>query len=119
MAGTFGAIAYGLQHYQTQSHGALPWAGVLANQVGSSRHAQMLEVSLEQPATLWGAVLQQASFALPERHLGLHLAHELPERRQSLARALAAGRAVRVGSRGAAVGAGHDISAQAESTPQE
>ena len=26
MAGTFGAIAYGLQHYQTQSHGALPWA---------------------------------------------------------------------------------------------
>ena len=79
MAGTFGAIAYGLQHYQTQSHGALPWAGVLANQVGSSRHAQMLEVSLEQPATFWGAVLQQASFALPERHLGLHLAHELPD----------------------------------------
>ena len=42
MAGTFGALAYGLQHYQR----GLRWAGVLANRVATQRHAQMLQGSL-------------------------------------------------------------------------
>ena len=33
MAGTFGALAFGLQHYRTD----MPWAGVLANRVASER----------------------------------------------------------------------------------
>ena len=33
MAGTFGALAFGLQHYRP----GMPWAGVLANRVGSER----------------------------------------------------------------------------------
>ena len=35
MAGTFGALAFGLQHYRAD----MPWAGVLANRVASARHA--------------------------------------------------------------------------------
>jgi cobyrinic acid a,c-diamide synthase len=35
MAQTFGAVAYGLAHYRA----GLPFSGVLANQVGSARHA--------------------------------------------------------------------------------
>ena len=35
MAGTFGALAFGLQHYRP----GLPWAGVLANRVGSAHPA--------------------------------------------------------------------------------
>jgi cobyrinic acid a,c-diamide synthase len=42
MAGTFGALAFGLRHYRP----GLPWAGVLANRVGSARHADMLQGGL-------------------------------------------------------------------------
>ena len=81
MAGTFGALAFGLQHYRP----GLPWAGVLANRVASERHAEMLEAALRQddPAgapTPWlGAVMREAAMALPERHLGLTAAFELPD----------------------------------------
>lgn len=80
MAGTFGALAFGLQNYQP----GLPWAGVLANRVGSERHAQMLQAALPvhadgtQPGWL-GAVMRNVAFALPERHLGLTVAGELPD----------------------------------------
>jgi cobyrinic acid a,c-diamide synthase len=77
MAGTFGALAYGLQHYQDQTQGSLPWAGVMANQVGSPRHAEMLAESLPRPEDFLGAIAYQADFALPERHLGLTLPAEL------------------------------------------
>jgi len=80
MAGTFGALAFGLQHYRP----GLPWAGVLANRVASERHAQMLQAAL--PAgdagalSSWlGAVMRNPAFALPERHLGLTMATELPD----------------------------------------
>ncbi len=42
MAGTFGALAHGLQSWMP----GLRWAGALANRVASPRHAQMLESSL-------------------------------------------------------------------------
>jgi cobyrinic acid a,c-diamide synthase len=75
MAGTFGALAFGLQHYQSD----LPWAGVLANRVASARHADMLRTSLNQPQDWLGAVMRNPAMTLPERHLGLTVASEVPD----------------------------------------
>jgi cobyrinic acid a,c-diamide synthase len=73
MAGTFGALAFGLQHYREN----LPWAGVLANRVASERHAAMLARSVRDPAHYLGAVMRDAGMTLPERHLGLTVASEV------------------------------------------
>ena len=73
MAGTFGALAYGLQNFRD----GLPWAGVLANRVASERHGQMLKDALRDPAQWLGALPRDARFSLPERHLGLVAATEL------------------------------------------
>ncbi len=67
MAGTFGALAFGLQNFRP----GLPWAGVLANRVGSERHAGMLQAALREPDQWLGALARGADFELPERHLGL------------------------------------------------
>ena len=67
MAQTFGAVACGLANYQP----GLPFAGVLANHVGSARHADMLRESLPAGMRWFGAVMRDADAALPERHLGL------------------------------------------------
>ena len=81
MAGTFGALAFGLQHYRP----GLPWAGVVANRVASDRHAEMLETALRhddqtEVSSPWlGAVMRDAAMSLPERHLGLTAAFELPD----------------------------------------
>ncbi len=75
MAGTFGALAFGLQHYQRD----LPWAGVLANRVAGAGHAEMLRVSLDTPRDWLGALLRNPALVLPERHLGLTVASELPD----------------------------------------
>ena len=73
MAGTFGALAFGLQHYR----GGLRWAGVLANRVAGAGHAQMLQGSLRDSEPWLGALLRDATFALPERHLGLTVTSEV------------------------------------------
>nr|WP_286197269.1 cobyrinate a,c-diamide synthase [Variovorax boronicumulans] len=75
MAGTFGALAFGLQHYQP----GLRWAGVLANRVASARHAQLLQDGLRAPADWLGGLPRDAALALPERHLGLTVATELDD----------------------------------------
>jgi len=75
MAGTFGALAFGLQHYQA----GLPWAGVLANRVASERHADMLRSSVREPALWLGAVMRNPAMSLPERNLGLTLASEVSD----------------------------------------
>ncbi|AMM26131.1 cobyrinate a,c-diamide synthase [Variovorax sp. PAMC 28711] len=67
MAGTFGALAFGLQNFRP----GLPWAGVLANRVAGERHAGMLQAALREPEQWLGALPRGANFALPERHLGL------------------------------------------------
>jgi cobyrinic acid a,c-diamide synthase len=67
MAGTFGALAWGLQHYRE----GLRFAGVLANKVASTGHAGMLEAGLRDAAQWQGALMRSEAFALPERHLGL------------------------------------------------
>lgn len=80
MAGTFGALAFGLQHYREN----MPWAGVLANRVASSRHADMLARSVRDPAHYLGAVMRDAGMTLPERHLGLTVASEVSDALQRL-----------------------------------
>lgn len=80
MAGTFGALAYGLQHYQP----GLRWAGVLANRVGSTRHAEMLQQGLREPQHWLGAMQRNPALVLPERHLGLVAATELMDAQQRL-----------------------------------
>jgi cobyrinic acid a,c-diamide synthase len=100
MAGTFGALAFGLRHYRP----GLPWAGVLANRVGSARHADMLREGLHDAEDWMGALMRvpfdnaplagkAGAALLPERHLGLVAAHELAdsmERLDAAANALAA-----------------------------
>jgi cobyrinic acid a,c-diamide synthase len=73
MAGTFGALAFGLQHYRS----GLPWAGVLANRVASVRHAGMLQSSVREPEQWLGALMRNPAMSLPERHLGLTVASEV------------------------------------------
>jgi len=73
MAGTFGALAWGLQHYRE----GLGFAGVLANRVASPGHAVMLEHGLRDPAQWLGALMRNEALTLPERHLGLVMDHEL------------------------------------------
>ena len=80
MAGTFGALAYGLQHYRP----GLPWAGVLANRVASERHAAMLQGSVREPEHFMGAVMRNAAMTLPERHLGLTVASEVTDAMERL-----------------------------------
>lgn len=73
MAGTFGALAWGLQTYRQ----GLRFAGVLANRVASPGHADMLKAGLRDPAQWQGGLVRSETFTLPERHLGLVVAHEL------------------------------------------
>jgi cobyrinic acid a,c-diamide synthase len=89
MAQTFGAVAHGLAHYQPD----LPFSGVLANHVGSPRHADMLRAALPAGMRWYGALARDASAALPERHLGLLQADEISDlvtRLDRMADALAA-----------------------------
>lgn len=79
MAGTFGALAHGLQHYRP----GLRWAGVMANRVASEGHAGMLRAAVPSD-TWWGAVLRNPALQLPERHLGLTVATELGDAMQRL-----------------------------------
>lgn len=83
MAQTFAALAYGL----SQLDSALPFFGVVANRVGSARHAAMLTERLPAALKFCGALPRAAEMALPERHLGLLQAAELPGISQRIATA--------------------------------
>jgi cobyrinic acid a,c-diamide synthase len=80
MAQTFGAIAHGLAGYLP----GLPFAGVLANRVGSEFHAQLLKDSLPPAIGWFGALSSEESARLPERHLGLLQAGEISDLEQRL-----------------------------------
>ncbi|PWB32844.1 cobyrinate a,c-diamide synthase [Pseudomonas sp. SDI] len=75
MAQTFGALALGLARYQPD----LPFAGVLANRVGTLRHAQLLEGSLTEGLRWYGGLSRETGIELPSRHLGLVQASELTD----------------------------------------
>lgn len=80
MAGTFGALAWGLQHYRE----GLRFAGVLANRVASPGHADMLKDGLRDVSQWQGGLMRSDAVALPERHLGLVVATELPDAHERL-----------------------------------
>ncbi|MCW3148440.1 cobyrinate a,c-diamide synthase [Stutzerimonas stutzeri] len=75
MAQTFGALAHGLKSFQPD----LPFAGVLANRVGSARHGEILRDSLPEAIRWYGALPRSAEVELPSRHLGLVQAEELAD----------------------------------------
>ncbi len=80
MAQTFGAVAHGLATYRA----GLPFAGVLANRVGSAYHAELLRDSLPSGMAWYGALGNETALALPERHLGLLQASEIVDLEQRL-----------------------------------
>lgn len=73
MAQTFAAVAHGLATFQAD----LAFAGVLANRVGSTGHAELLDQCLPEHLTWFGALPRSEAMALPSRHLGLVQAEEL------------------------------------------
>ncbi|MFJ2992496.1 cobyrinate a,c-diamide synthase [Pandoraea sp. NPDC087047] len=88
MAQTFGAIAAGLARYRP----GMPMHGVLANHVGSARHAQLLQEGMPGDLRWLGHLGTSDEMTLPARHLGLHQAEEierLGDRMAATARALA------------------------------
>jgi len=80
MAQTFAAIAYGLYAFRP----ALQRAGVIANQVGSAGHANMIKAALPADVPWLGAMKHDTQLSLPERHLGLHLAQEISDIEQRI-----------------------------------
>ncbi|WP_018604452.1 cobyrinate a,c-diamide synthase [Uliginosibacterium gangwonense] len=80
MAQTFGAIAHGLATFQPD----LQFAGVIANRVGSERHAGMLFESMPASIPGLGWLPRDGEITLPERHLGLLPAGELDDLDQRL-----------------------------------
>lgn len=82
MAESFGAIAYGLRHYRTDT----TVGHVLANRVGSERHACLLRESLPADIHWLGHLPREIEATLPERHLGLLPAAEINELAQRIGR---------------------------------
>ena len=75
MAQTFGALAHGLAHYRD----SLPFAGVVANRVASSGHADMLAESITTGTRYFGCLMRDEAITLPDRHLGLFQANEIKD----------------------------------------
>ena len=80
MAQSFGAIAHGLASYRPD----VPFHGVLANRVAGARHAELLQQGMPKDLTYLGAVMRDAGFELPDRHLGLIQAEEVGDLDQRL-----------------------------------
>ncbi|MDO9268671.1 MAG: cobyrinate a,c-diamide synthase [Methylobacter sp.] len=88
-AQTVGAIAYGLANYRP----GLTFAGVLANNVASPRHNEMVRQGMPPDLCYFGGISRDSRFVLPERHLGLVQAEEvldLESRMSAAATAIAA-----------------------------
>lgn len=80
MAQTFGAVAHGLATYRPD----IRFAGVLANQVASATHTEMLKESLSRDLPWLGALSRDKNNRLPSRHLGLVQADEIDDLDQRL-----------------------------------
>ncbi|HXU93457.1 MAG TPA: cobyrinate a,c-diamide synthase [Gallionella sp.] len=74
MAQTFAAVAFGLRHYRAD----LPFFGVVANRVGSARHAGML-LPEQTDTPMLAALPRDTACELPSRHLGLLHAAEVED----------------------------------------
>ncbi|MBI5107374.1 MAG: cobyrinate a,c-diamide synthase [Rhodocyclales bacterium] len=86
MAGSFGAVAWGLKHFREGEGGGAPITAVLANRVGSDYHAQLCRDTLPADIAWYGALPRDADAALPERHLGLLPAAEIADLAQRIER---------------------------------
>jgi len=89
MAQTFNAIAHGLKTFRL----SLPFSGVLANNVASARHAEMLLDGTPKGLNFFGFIPRKDQFVLPSRNLGLMQAreiHDLDSRLASLAESIKA-----------------------------
>ncbi|MGQ3055295.1 MAG: cobyrinate a,c-diamide synthase [Roseateles sp.] len=75
MAQTFAALALGLQSLRGER---IRLCGVVANRVGSEGHGRMVAEGLPANLPLVAALQRRQDLALPERHLGLVQALELP-----------------------------------------
>ncbi len=86
MAQTFGAVAHGLTTYRP----GLKFAGIVANRVASSNHAEMLAESLPPALGPFAYMSKDEQINLPSRHLGLLQAAEIDDLDQRLNLAAAA-----------------------------
>jgi cobyrinic acid a,c-diamide synthase len=108
-AETAAAVAAGCMRYRDD----VSIAGVILNRVGSPRHAALITPALERIGLpILGTIGSDARFCLPERHLGLVQAGELPDidrRLDFLADTIAASAdlaAIRASARPCRLGAG-------------
>lgn len=81
MAQTFAALAFGLAKFRQD----VTVAGVLANRVGSARHAEMLTSALPDDLPCLATMPRQTE-SLPSRYLGLVQAEELTDLSEHLDR---------------------------------
>ncbi|SGY97568.1 cobyrinate a,c-diamide synthase [Moritella viscosa] len=82
MAQTAAAIAVGLANFRDDFN----VAGLIANNCGSERHAQLIRDALPASLPLLGTLKRTDTITLPERHLGLVQAEEIQaELKQKLA----------------------------------
>jgi cobyrinic acid a,c-diamide synthase len=72
-AQTLGALAFGLANYRP----TLTFTGVLANNVASPRHSEMIMQGIPADIHYFGGIPRDNHFVLPERHLGLVQAEEV------------------------------------------
>jgi len=73
MAQTAAAIAMGLANYRSD----IEVAGLIANNCGTERHAQLIRDALPESLPLLATLARDPEVALPERHLGLVQAAEV------------------------------------------
>lgn len=85
-AQTAAAVALGLSHYRAD----VRLAGVILNKIASPRHAALVQAGFAAAGIpVLGCLPRQDKVALPERHLGLVQAEELPRLTEILAEAAA------------------------------
>ncbi|MCX7093004.1 MAG: hydrogenobyrinic/cobyrinic acid a,c-diamide synthase [Methylobacter sp.] len=82
-AQTLGAIAYGLANYRA----TLTFAGVLANNIASPHHNEMIRQGMPSDLRYFGGIPRDSRFAFPDRHLGL-VAFTLAEQEETPPRLL-------------------------------
>jgi len=85
-AQTLGAIAFGLANFRKN----LDFAGVLANNVASARHDEMIMQGMPSTIRYFGGMPRDKQFVLPERHLGLVQAEEVSDLEARISAAAAA-----------------------------
>jgi len=73
LAGSVSALVHGYKTFDP----SLKFAGVILNRVGGERHRELLEEALRGVTTVFGAIPKDESIKIPERHLGLFMAHEV------------------------------------------